>query len=268
MTATLEVLDGRVIVGKTALDAAVAAAASTPLSAAGLSAWDEPSRSPGRTLGQALVSPRAAAAGRPARHGLFRRAGGQPGRLRAGTDQWLGHAAAPNAPPRPDSLVRRYLRCYAPPSLAEFAAWAGIGRAHAEGTLGSERERLVEVRFAGRRPVGPRRRPGCAGAGRPRRRPSGSCPRWTVGCSCATERRSSPIARSTRRCGAAHGWPGTVIVDGLVLGRWRGRVHGPSSTSPCSRSGPSTTPPGTAGRRGRLAGHVQGPRRCPRRLME
>lgn len=222
-TATLEVLDGQVIVGKTALDAAIAAEVRPQLSLAGLSAWDAPSPfAPGQTLGQALVS----FALRPvALRGVVcfaARVGNQAAFAR--TDQWLGHAPAPNSPPRSDSLVRRYLRCYAPATLAEFAAWAGIGRTHAEMLWAAERDRLVEVRYAGgTRSVHADDLGALERAGSPSTvRLLPPLDPWVQVRDRATilaDRSLHPqVWRST-------GWPGTVIVDGLVLGRWRGHVR-------------------------------------------
>jgi hypothetical protein len=72
------------------------------------------------------------------------RAGRQPAFAR--TDQWTGWAP----PPRADAgaeLARRYLTGYGPSSSAHFAAWAGLGNAHARELWALIEDELTEVRI-------------------------------------------------------------------------------------------------------------------------
>jgi len=74
------------------------------------------------------------------------RAGRQPAFAR--TDQWVGWD-----PPAPEAagaeLMRRYLSAYGPSTPAHFAAWAGLGAAHAKGLWGAVAGELAEVSLDG-----------------------------------------------------------------------------------------------------------------------
>ena len=96
------------------------------------------------------------------------RAGRQPAFSR--TDQRFGW----DPPPREEAgaeLVRRYRRTYGATSVAHFADWAGLGRAHAQAAVGAGRRRPAPTR-ARRRPPARARRPDPA-----RPRPRGAAAR-------------------------------------------------------------------------------------------
>ena len=71
----------------------------------------------------------------------------------ARAEQWLGHPLPRvGQDPARAELARRYLRCYAPSTLEDFAAWAGISPAQAARGWSRIEPELLPVHFA-RRPA-------------------------------------------------------------------------------------------------------------------
>ena len=67
------------------------------------------------------------------------------------TDHWLGAMPEGDRAAARGELLRRYLRCFGPSTVNDFAAWIGIATAEARRTWDQLADRLVEVDLEGRR---------------------------------------------------------------------------------------------------------------------
>ncbi len=222
--AASSVLDGRVIVGKCALDAAVARAVRPALTATQRAAWEEPSGfAVGQTAGEALASFALRVAALRGVVCFAGRLGRQPSFAR--TDQWLGEQASEAGVPSGPGLVRRYLNCYGPSTHGHFASWAGIGEGHARGLWDRQADSLVEVAVDGRRAyVHADDLPRLLASGNPRTlRLLPPLDPWVQ----LRDRTSVlPDRRLHPRVWRTIGWPGTLLLDGRIAGIWRSRPHG------------------------------------------
>jgi hypothetical protein len=129
------------------------------------------------------------------------RAGRQPAFSR--TDQRVGWAA-PERVEAGAELVRRYRATYGPTSVAHFAEWAGLGKAHARSLWELVAEEISPAPLAGVRLLAPGD-PILLGRDREALVPD-------------------PAAR--RKVWAAIGGMGVVLVDGAPVAIWRGRKKG------------------------------------------
>lgn len=216
-TAASTVLDGRTVVGKAVLDAEVADAVRPSLAAPQIGPWDSPSGlAAGQTVGQALVSFALRVVSLRGVVCFAGRNGRQPTFVR--TDQWLG-AVVPAPASAGAGLVVRYLRCYGPSSVADFASWAGIGPAQAARLWAATPDLLVAVVWDGRKGYVP----------------AAEMPRLRAAAPARTVRLLPPLDpwvqqrdRSTvladralhARVWRTIGWPGTILVDGRIAGVW------------------------------------------------
>lgn len=140
------------------------------------------------------------------------------------TEEWLGHPAAEMDPVVSRAeLLRRYLRCYGPSTRGDFAAWLGVRAGDVDPWWGCLEGELVEV-DAGRTasvltsdldtlrtstmPSGVRLLP-------PRDPYMQLRDRETI----VDEAHQRDIWRTS-------GDPGTVLVDGEIIGTWRPRKRG------------------------------------------
>lgn len=151
-------------------------------------------------------------------------------------EEWLGHPI-PHLDPeaaRAD-LLRRYLHCYGPSTRADFAAWVGVNAGDTGPWWESVEDELTPVGFRGRSWILSedlerlRSTPQAAGARLlPPRDPY-------------TQMRDHDtiVEKAYHR----HVWktvgdPGTVLVDGEVIGTWRPRKRGRTLTITVSAFGP------------------------------
>ncbi len=149
--ATVQALRGGAIVGKPALDAAIAAQAAPLLPKEKRAVWNSPSPygRPGvQTLGGAVASFLA----RPCAFERLVVFGRREGALPTFTSPraWLG---APLAAPRPDAaaaLARRFLHCYGPATPAAFQSWLGACPAQAKRMWAAVQPELQPVQLEGR----------------------------------------------------------------------------------------------------------------------
>ena len=142
------------------------------------------------------------------------------------TEEWLGHPVAETDPAAARAeLLRRYLRCYGPSTRGDFAAWLGVRAGDVDPWWDCLEDELVDV-DAGRTawilaadldslrtsamPVGVRILP-------PRDPYTQLRDRETI----VDRSRHRDIWRTT-------GDPGTVLVDGEIIGTWRPRKRGRS----------------------------------------
>lgn len=141
-------------------------------------------------------------------------------------DQWLGGQVPSTEPDHARAeLVRRYLRCYGPSTVEQYAAWAGIAPDQAKSSWTLVENQLTGVRFEG-------------------------AESWLHQADVETARKSRPIKgtrlvpaydpllqlrdRSTlvpdislhKRVWKPTGNPGVVLHDGDVVALWRARKQG------------------------------------------
>ncbi|WP_277452021.1 winged helix DNA-binding domain-containing protein [Janibacter sp. DB-40] len=137
-------------------------------------------------------------------------------------DEWLGRAV-PHAPPDQarTELVRRYLRCHGPSTRAELAAWLGVRAGDATDWWDLVRDELTEV-DTGRRSwlltedaeeLGSAPRPQGVRLLPPRDPYTQSRDRTTI-----------LAAEHHRSVWKNVGEPGSVLVDGRIVGTWRSRA--------------------------------------------
>lgn len=149
--ATVQALRGGAIVGKPALDAAMAAHAAPLLPKEKRGVWNSPSPygRPGvQTLGGAVASFLARPCAFERLVVFGRREGALPTFTSPGA--WLG---APPAAPRPDAaaaLARRFLHCYGPATPVAFQSWLGACPAQAKRMWAAVQPELQPVQLEGR----------------------------------------------------------------------------------------------------------------------
>ncbi|WP_328532044.1 winged helix DNA-binding domain-containing protein [Nocardioides sp. NBC_00368] len=140
------------------------------------------------------------------------------------TEEWLGHPVAETDPAVSRAeLLRRYLRCYGPSTRGDFAAWLGVQAGDVDPWWGCLEDELVEVDIgrsawvlatdldtlrSSTMPFGVRLLP-------PRDPYTQLRDRQTI------------VDRAHHRdIWRTAGDPGTVLVDGEILGTWRPRKRG------------------------------------------
>lgn len=214
-----DALDKRVITSKRELDASLAKHLRDRLLPEQRHVWDAPSPfAEGQLLGEALSS----FALRPlALRGVVcfgQRRGNQATFVR--TDQWLPRTPPPHGEREARAeLTRRYLHCYGPSTAKDFAGWAGIHQDQAETAWQSVRGDLTGVRYGGK-PAWILRTDTSA-------LQSPSSPRgvrllppldpWVL----LRDRETIlPDTANHRRVWRRQGWPGTVLVKGVLVGLW------------------------------------------------
>lgn len=140
------------------------------------------------------------------------------------TEEWLGHPAPQEDPVASRAeLLRRYLRCYGPSTPSDFATWLGVRAGDVDPWWSHLEGELVEVEFGGttwalateleslrtaRMPTGGRLLP-------PRDPYTQLRDRSTI----VDEHHHRAVWRTT-------GDPGTMLVDGEIVGTWRARKNG------------------------------------------
>ena len=143
-------------------------------------------------------------------------------------DEWLGH---PTPSADPDAaraeLLRRYLRCYGPSTRAHFGAWLGVNAGDVGPWWDALADELTPVRFGGRAWVltedlaalGARTLPRGARLLPPR-------DSYTQ----VRDRETLVNKAFHREVWKTVGEPGTVLVDGEIVGVWRPRKSGAKVT--------------------------------------
>ncbi|WP_146607660.1 winged helix DNA-binding domain-containing protein [Spongiactinospora gelatinilytica] len=216
-------LDGRALT-KDELGVALAEQVTTRVPETRQGPWEEPDGLGRNTHGQSLVRYALYVAGL---YGTVCFVPEGPGAARfALTEQWLG-APAPAWDLRlaRAELLRRYLRCHAPATLREFAAWSGVSPAYASRSWELLAGELTEVRYR-------------------------DTPAWVLSADTdlladppqatgvrllppydpylATQDRTGllPGPASRRKVWRTVGNPGVVLVDGEIAGLWRPRKQG------------------------------------------
>lgn len=225
--ALCEVLDGRALALEP-LGVEVAQRLVSRLTPQQARAWQSPSwYAPGQTLGEALVHFALYVVALQGVYCLAPRRGAETPFVR--TDQWLGMPPADvDAAAAGAELLRRYLRCFGPSTVEDFAAWAGIAPRHAERLWQRVEAELLPVQ------VGPR-------LGWLHHADSA---RFQVPTTTAVGVRLLPphdpyleqrdrqtlLADSTlhRQVWRAAGSPGAVLVDGQLVATWRAHKRGKS----------------------------------------
>lgn len=139
-------------------------------------------------------------------------------------DEWLGHPSPDTDPTAARAeLLRRYLHCYGPSTRAGFAAWMGIQAGDTDPWWGPVEDEMTPVEYDGTAwmlsddldalgsaptPIGVRLLP-------PRDPYTQLRDRETI------------VKRQHRRdIWKPVGAPGTVLVDGAIIGTWRPRKNG------------------------------------------
>lgn len=217
-------LDQRTIVSKKRLDSVISRAIREQLPGSCHAAWDLPSPfAANQTVGEALSSFAFRQLGMRGTVCFAGRSGNQP--MFARTDQWLT-VMPPTLPFTASAalLVKKYLRCYGPSTLAHFGQWVGLQPQHAQRLWNTVIEDLEYVDFAGvstwihrdesaalqnsSSPAGVRLLP--------------PLDPWVQLRDHSTILSASALQRRVWR---AQGWPATVIHRGRIIATWRSSTN-------------------------------------------
>ncbi|MDQ0259341.1 winged helix DNA-binding domain-containing protein [Sinomonas atrocyanea] len=221
--ATAEALDHRMILGKPALDSAVASAMRASLPPRLGEAWDAPSPfAAGQTAGEALASFAFRLLGLRAAICLAGRERGRP--VFARVEDCLPRTPMQETAAAGAALVRRYLRCYGPSTPEHFGQWAGTHPRHAAALWRACAAELVPV-DAGGQPRWVHRADLEALRAAPR--PAGlrllpPLDPWVQ----TRDRELLAPPTQHHRVWRAAGWPGTVVHRGRIVALWRARSRG------------------------------------------
>ena len=144
----------------------------------------------------------------------------------ARTDQWLKRRPAPRDPDETRAeLARRFLHCYGPGTAQHFAEWTQRSLADAKQAIELIEGELVEVKMAGKRALL------LAADERDLESPPEAkgvhlLPVQDPYLQQRDRATLLPDQLARRRLWQAVRGPGALLVDGVVIGTWRGRVNG------------------------------------------
>ncbi|MFI0423291.1 winged helix DNA-binding domain-containing protein [Spongiactinospora sp. 9N601] len=216
-------LDGRALT-KDELGVALAEQVATRVPEVREGPWEEPDGLGRNTYGQSLVRYALYVAGL---YGTVCFVPEEPGAARfALTEQWLG-APAPtwDLPLARAELLRRYLRCHAPATPREFAAWSGVSPAYASRSWELLAGELTEVRYRDT-PAWVLSADTDLLADPPQATGVRLLPPYDPYLSTQDRTGLLPDPALRRKVWRTVGNPGVVLVDGEIAGLWRPRKQG------------------------------------------
>ena len=140
------------------------------------------------------------------------------------TEEWLGRPVAKMDPAAcRRELLRRYLRCYGPSTRSDFATWLGVRAGDVDPWWSNLEDELVEVDFSGRTWA----LAGDLDALRTSRMPTGVRLLPPRDAYTQLRDRDTIVDKAHHRnIWRTTGDPGTMLVDGEIVGTWRARKSG------------------------------------------
>lgn len=157
---------------------------------------------------------------------LWRFAGVRVGVRLDSKRRYLLDRASAASSPAPAEAVRRYLRFYGPSNAKDFAAWAGIARAHARRLWAEVEGELAQVGVGGRR-AWILAEDESALASPPQADGIRLLPRRDPYLQQLDRDTLAPDPEQRARLFRPTGGPGVVLRDGRLAGLWRARTKGP-----------------------------------------